>query len=208
MENTDTKTRLSSVHPETCQTTALLESAPKSKKRSIWISLPNSANNNKRPTSDESSDIAPDKIIHHPTRRPPTTRLSRRSIVQKANRSTTGSANLGPHHMGTLASYHQHQHRTSATQPEPPIQPVQPTIITTTISPLFLQRLSELPGAIAELSASPQSGYIHAYIPKTNKRPSLAYINKKQTHMPIHWRHCVPGKTRDALIWHGNLKQS
>ena len=94
-----------------------------------------------------------------------------------------------------------------ATQPEP-IQPIQPTIITATISPLFLQRLSELPGAIAELSASPQSGYIHAYIPQDQQEAFVSYINKKQTHMPIHWRHRVPGKTRDAFIWHGTWKQS
>jgi len=93
-----------------------------------------------------------------------------------------------------------------ATLAPPP--PPQTTITRQTgISPLLLQRLSELPGAIASLDTTPQGGQVMAYIPQERQAEFSAYMAKKSPGFPITWQHKILGKTKQAFIWEGTWAQ-
>jgi len=76
-----------------------------------------------------------------------------------------------------------------------------------TISPLLLQKLAELPGAISQLEITPQSGHIQAYIPQEKQEEFRAYITQKTPQFPIKWQHKILGKTKSAFVWEGEWTQ-
>lgn len=89
---------------------------------------------------------------------------------------------------------------------QPPLQTQVPPH-TAIISPLLLHHLAELPGAIAQLDATPDKGHVQAYIPQDKTAAFTAYITQKSPSFPIKWRHKILGKTKAAFVWEGEWTQ-
>jgi hypothetical protein len=75
------------------------------------------------------------------------------------------------------------------------------------IPTLLLQKLAELPGAIAETHITQNSGRIRAYIPLDQQEAFSTYINQKSPQFPTQWQHHITGKTKHAFIWEGQWEK-